>query len=191
MKIRSLFLFSFFMLIAFPACYFNIGINIRFSVLIALLVLFFISLFNFNFLLKGIKQVLNKKVGKAFMLFMTYIIITSIILCINGTLNISEFFRSIFLRIIPLMFLPMLFAYFVNKYYSSKELIKFYYIFLLLIFSIGLIDFIIFLFRIDILEKIYQMTIINNRFLSPLSITEKHMLVPYQEFSRFLTNHLI
>lgn len=165
MKKRVLFLISFFFLITFPAFYINVGINIRFSVILCFSILGFICFKDAKCFVNSLFRFLDNRIGRLLLAWFIYIILTSVFLCLNHTLIISELFRTIFFRIIPLIFTPFFLAYNINKYYQPKDIVKFYYIFLLTIFLIGFVEFLIYLFHINLLENIYEMTIINNRYL--------------------------
>lgn len=141
-----------------PAFAFYIG-NRSYRVLFIAMIIFFVLfiLFNFKYFINNLLKLTKFKTFKTLLIFLAYIIISTIFIVINGIYKpinaLSYVIQFVFFYVLPSFLLS---AFFVPKLFKINSFIKFLLSAYFLIFVFGLFEFAGKLYHIDFIISIQQ-----------------------------------
>lgn len=152
------------LIIGLPACYINIScLHLRVSVIISILFMSILLMFNKQILFSRIKDCINNKLTFCLLIWCSWILFTGFFNLIVGNYNFEKFIFSIVFRLIPLIILPYFLGFTVGRNIPTKTLLKWYYIFIIIILFIGIINAALIVLDNQTLLSLYFSTLVNNR----------------------------
>ena len=156
-KINSYYLITFAILICFPCFVVPLGSKLLLVASIFMISSFFLAIiFSYKNFLNNIKEFCVNYYTRLFIAFILWAIFSGIILIMFGKVTIKNTFSHIAFGLIYSVTFPLFFGFFISKKITIDKIMKVLSISLYIILTIGLINFLIFYFNIDILEQIYS-----------------------------------
>ena len=156
-----------FILLFFPALSIPLGKPV--SIFFIVTTLFFI-LYNLFFAKKFIKILFfayKKTPFKYFVYWFSWIVISGLILVLLNKYTIGHYIYYLVLFLIINMTLPLLLPIItITKRLHLQKFIKFYCIMSIIIFSLGMLNFIGSIFEISLVKNLFNMVVVNSRSLS-------------------------
>ena len=166
-KIKILLLF---LIMALPGCCIVIcDIKLRLSLILTLSFIIFYSIFAFKSFYINLISVLKNKFSIYFLLWLGWCIISGFLNFIRGQINFFDFLNYFLFHGVLLAFIPYYLAFDIIKNNPKLTIIRYYYIFITIIFILGIIDLIFLNSGINFLEQFFNNYLVNSRIIDGAS----------------------
>ncbi len=191
LKIKTILLF---LISGLPGCCLIFGaLKLRLSLILTFGFLIFYIIFAFKKFLKEIFQTfINNKYSRFLLLWLGWCFITGIIACIFGHYNFGKFLYYFIFHGVLLVCVPYYLAFNIIQNTPTNKIIKYYYIFLICIYTLGLINFIFVHSGNSFLQTFFDYTLTNTRQQTIYSecLRTKSTFVEPSFFANFICLHL-
>ncbi len=160
-KIKVILLF---VMSALPGCCLLIGnIKLRLSLILTIGFLAIFLTYNYKQLLKEIIITFNNKMGKLLLVWLFWCFISGMVACISGNCKAAQFIYYFIFHGILLVCFPYYFAFDTVQKISIHKIIKYYFLFIMCIYALGILNYIFMNTNISFLQTFFFKYVANAR----------------------------